>query len=308
MDAFFQSVCEFFQTDGAGIVTVFSAVWRYAAPLLAILIIWRAAAPLLNFRREPEIWAYLAMPDGQQFPVTHWENILGRGKGCDLVINHPDLARNHAVLTRYDDGSWSITDIGARGEVWVNGKQVEACALEYGDVISLSGVEMKLVPITAQEVEEQNYYRTRPSDQSLPGLTLFLLSLFQIFTAVQFWMNSDAEYARTIVMGFVLLCAVQWVFFVTLKILRRSGFEVETLAFFLSTLGLAVIASSSPKEITRQLVCIVGGIAIYLIIAWSLRDLNRAKKFRYVAAVGGFALLAATLVFGTEVYGARGWI
>lgn len=308
MDAFFQSVCEFFQTDGAGIVTVFSAVWRYAAPLLAILIIWRAAAPLLKFRREPEIWAYLAMPDGQQFPVTHWENILGRGKGCDLVINHPDLARNHAVLTRYDDGSWSITDIGARGEVWVNGKQVEACALEYGDVISLSGVEMKLVPITAQEVEEQNYYRTRPSDQSLPGLTLFLLSLFQIFTAVQFWMNSDAEYARTIVMGFVLLCAVQWVFFVTLKILRRSGFEVETLAFFLSTLGLAVIASSSPKEITRQLVCIVGGIAIYLIIAWSLRDLNRAKKFRYVAAVGGFALLAVTLVFGTEVYGARGWI
>ena len=153
-------------------MTVFSAVWRYAAPLLAILIIWRAAAPLLNFRREPEIWAYLAMPDGQQFPVTHWENILGRGKGCDLVINHPDLARNHAILTRYDDGSWSITDIGARGGVWVNGKQVEACALEYGDVISLSGVEMKLVPITAQEVEEQNYYRTRPSDQSLPGLTL----------------------------------------------------------------------------------------------------------------------------------------
>ena len=129
MDAFFQSVCEFFQTDGAGIVTVFSAVWRYAAPLLAILIIWRAAAPLLNFRREPEIWAYLAMPDGQQFPVTHWENILGRGKGCDLVINHPDLARNHAVLTRYDDGSWSITDIGARGWIYIGSLSVQPAEL-----------------------------------------------------------------------------------------------------------------------------------------------------------------------------------
>lgn len=47
---------------------------------------------------------------------------------------------------------------------------------------------------------------------------------------------------------------------------------------------------------------------IYLIIGWSLRDLSRAKKFRYLAAVGGMLLLLVNLVFGQENNGARNWI
>ena len=276
--------------------------------MLGVLILWRCAKPLLRFRRDPETWAWLVMPDGQQLPVTHWENIIGRGRGCDIVVNLSTVSRNHAVLTRYDDGSWSLTDIGSRGAVSVNGKTVDICALQYGDVISLGGVEMVLAPTTAEEVEEQKYYRTRPAAIASPGLTLVILTVFQLLTALQFWMNGKEEAISTVVLGFLAVIGLEWLLFMAVKIMRRSSFEVETLAFFLSTIGLSVIASSAPTEVTKQLICIAGGIFIYLLIGWSMRDLNRAKRFRYLAAVAGLLLLAVNLVLGKEINGAKNWI
>lgn len=304
----FENINAYFQTEGAQLAELFCTIWRFVAPVLAILILWRCARPLLRFRREPETWAWLVLPDGHQLPVTHWENIIGRSRGCDIIVDLSTVSKNHAVLTRYDDGSWSLTDIGSRGAVRVNGRKVSVCALEYGDVISLGGVEMKLVPTTAEEVEEQNDVRTTPAEMASPGLTLFLLTVFQLFTALQFWMTSDADDAAASVMGFLALMGIQWFLFCMLKIMRRSSFEVETLAFFLSTIGLAVIASDRAANINKQLICIAGGVLIYLLIGWSLRDLNRAKRFRYMAAVAGMLLLAVNLVFGQEINGARNWI
>ena len=81
MESFFSLVYEYFQTDGTRLAEIFCTLWRYAAPLLALLILWRCAKPLLKFQREPETWAWLVMPDGNQLPITHWENIIGRVRG-----------------------------------------------------------------------------------------------------------------------------------------------------------------------------------------------------------------------------------
>lgn len=306
--AFFDSMSDFFQNGGASFASVFCTVWRYLAPILGLMILWRCARPLLRFRREPETWAWLVMPDGQQLPVTHWESIIGRAKGSDIIVDFPTVSRSHAVLTRYDDGSWSVTDIGSRGAVMRNGEAVTVSPVEYGDVISLGGVEMVLAPTTPEEVAAQNAARTRPSQMALPGLTLLILTLFQLLTTLQFWMTADAQDMGTIALGFIALIAMQWLLFLFTKLVRRSAFEVETIAFFLSTLGISVIASSAPSEITKQLICVFGGIVIYLIVSWSLRDLSRAKKFRYIAAAGGMLLLLANLVLGEEFNGARNWI
>lgn len=303
-----ESMNSFFQTDGEKLGEIIKTIWCYAAPLLAFFVLWRCAKPLLRFRKEPETWAWLVMPDGQQLPVTHWENIIGRGKGCDIVVNLSTISRNHAVLTRYDDGSWSLTDIGSRGAVSVNGEKISACALRYGDVISLGGVEMKLVPTTPEEVEEQKYYRTKPAAIASPSLTLTLLSIFQVMTALAFLMDSKQETVSTVVLSLLAVIALQWLLYIALKIMHRSSFEVETLAFFLSTLGMSVIASSSPTEIKKQLICVVGGILIYLVIGWSLRDLTRAKRFRYLAAAAGLLLLGVNLIFGDDINGAKNWI
>ena len=308
MESFFSLVYEYFQTDGTRLAEIFCTLWRYAAPLLALLILWRCAKPLLKFQREPETWAWLVMPDGNQLPITHWENIIGRARGCDIVVDFPTVSRNHAVLTRYDDGSWSITDIGSRGAVMVNGEQTALAAVEYGDRINLGGVEMVLTPVTQEEIEDQLATRTRPQNMGSPGLTLFFLTLFQLFTAFQFVTHLDAGQMSSAMLGFSALIAVEWFLFLALKLVHRSGYEVETLAFFLCTIGFSVIASDDAQKMGKQLIALLGGIVIYLVIGWSMRNLSRAKRFRYLAAVGGLLLLAVNLVFGREIYGAKNWI
>ena len=79
---------------------VFLAVMRYAAPGMAVLLLLRCGGSLLFFRKQEIIWGYLSTKAGQQFPVCHWENLIGRSKRCDIRLELPTVSRNHAVLTR----------------------------------------------------------------------------------------------------------------------------------------------------------------------------------------------------------------
>ena len=286
----------------------FNAVMRFVFPILAFIIVFRCAKSLLSFRREPEIWAWLCLPDGTRLPVTHWENIIGRSKRSDLVIDVPTVSRSHAVLTRYDDGSWSISDVGSRGGVFVNGERTNMAAITINDTVSLGGIEMYLEPITHRQEVIQASSRTKAGRLVTPGATLFLLTLFQALTLLQLLMNVESEYLRSVAIAFAGIVALEWLLFFITKLLRRSGFEQETLAFFLSTVGLSVVASSAPGSTIKQFAAMVLGIILYVAIIWSLRDLERAKKIRYIAAAAGLGLLAINLVFGQAIFGAKNWI
>ena len=286
----------------------FNAVMRFVFPILAFIIVFRCAKSLLSFHREPEIWAWLCLPDGTRLPVTHWENIIGRSKRSDLVIDVATISRSHAVLTRYDDGSWSISDVGSRGGVFVNGERTNMSAITINDTISLGGIEMYLEPITHRQEVIQASSRTKAGRLVTPGATLFLLTLFQALTLLQLLMNVDSEYIRSVAIAFAGIAALEWLLFFVTKLLRRSGFEPETLAFFLSTIGLSVVASSAPGSTIKQFAAMVLGILLYVAIIWSLRDLERAKKIRYIAAAAGLGLLAVNLVFGQAIFGAKNWI
>ena len=114
-----------FTGAGSAYVNVYIAILRWLAPALSLLLVLRCVKPLMTFRREPEIWAWLCPEGGKKLPVTHWENIIGRHKRSDIVIDFPTVSRSHAVLTRYDDGSWTITDADSKDGVFVNGKRVK---------------------------------------------------------------------------------------------------------------------------------------------------------------------------------------
>ena len=75
---------------------VYIGFLRYFAPIAAGLLLLRCAIPLMTFRREPEIWGWLTMSGGKQVPITHWENVIGRSKSCDIVVDIPTASRNHA--------------------------------------------------------------------------------------------------------------------------------------------------------------------------------------------------------------------
>ena len=281
---------------------------RVAAPLLAAFLLIRCVMPLLTFRREPEIWAWLNMADGTQVPITHWETLIGRSKSCDVVIGSITVSRNHAVLTRYDDGSWTISDAGSKGGTFVNDRQVQIYALKNRDRINLGGVEMQLQPITQHQEIRQAQLRTKAASGWDSVTNLMLLSILQCLIFLGFLLKGNQEDLLSITQGFGGIIVCQWLLYLFYCIIRRKSFEVETIAFFLCTLGMAAISTVKPAETIKQLSAMILGVGTFLVLGWSLRDLERAKRVRYLATVAGVVFLVITLIFGTEYYGAKNWL
>ena len=284
------------------------AVFRIVAPLLAVLLLWRCCKPLLTFRREPEIWAFLCFKDGKKQAVTHWESIIGRHKKSDLVVDFPTVSRNHAVLTRYDDGSWTITDTDSKDGVLVNGKKIHICPITEADTISIGGVEMKLQPVSEEQEQKLTQMRTKASTGIDSIANLLLLSVFQALTCLGFLLGGEDVWTKAVFTGFGGMMAVEWILLLMYFTIRRPAFEVETVAFFLCTLGMSAICTVHPDEVVKQLIALMMGMMLFLTVGGIMRNLELAKKMRYVAAIIGLLLLGATLAFGTEYYGAKNWL
>ena len=292
----------------SGHIKTYLAILRFLIPVLTGLLLYLCGKPLLTFRREPEIWAWLILPDGKKLPITHWENVIGRSKRCDIVVDFPTVSRNHAVLTRYDDGSWTVTDADSKDGIMVNGESVYICALEPSDVITIGGLDMRLEPISRNQEIRLSQLRTKASTPGASLLAVFLLSMMQGLICLAFLLGGDVAVGRSILWGFGGIFLCQWALLLFYLCIRRTSFEVETIAFLLCTMGMAVIATVTPTETIKQLVAMIMGVGLFLFTGWSLRDLERGKAVRYAATAAGIGFLVITLIFGEEYYGAKNWI
>ncbi len=287
----------------------FTAVVRFVFPVLALGILAGAIRSLLRVPHLPEIWAYLTLPNGAEEPLTHWENILGRSASSDVVLNYPVVSRQHAALIRGEDGGWTVHDLDSKGGVQVNGRPVEGSApVSFGDVLDLGGVETVLLPVSQEEQEERRRRRKKVERPVSPWGPLILLTVFQFLTVLQLTAAAGEEATAALPMAFFTLSALMWLYFLVLRALRRVGFEMELIAFFLCTLSLSVTASSAPHALFKQLIAMVLGLVLFLVLGVFLRDLERVKKIRWLMAVGAICLLGLSLVAGQVKYGAANWI
>ncbi len=303
-----KQMIELFSSASGFYSQVFDGMLRYLAPCLILILVIRCMKPLLTFRKDPEIWAWLVLADGQKLPVTHWENVIGRGRHCDLRIDFPTVSRNHGVLTRYDDGSWTITDTNSKEGIFVNGDQIDICALDVEDIMDIGGVEMQLIPISREQEHRLSQVRTRAPGFLSSAANLLMLTVFQFLCMLNFLLGGDAAQGMNVIIGFGGLMALEWLLLIFYGIIHSRAFEVETIAFLLCTMGMCAIATVDPSEAKKQVIAAALGIVIFFVIGWTLRDLERAKKVRYLAAIGGVGFLVITLLFGQEYYGAKNWL
>ena len=133
----------------------YTAFVRFLFPVLAVMILWRAVRSLLRIPHTPETWGQLSLPNGTPLLLTHWENIIGRGKSADIYLNYPSISRQHAALCRGESGEWTVYDLDSKGGTQVNGEPVNGSApVKLGDTITLGGVPLIFLPQTVAEREE----------------------------------------------------------------------------------------------------------------------------------------------------------
>jgi len=290
------------------LVDGYYAFVRWAAPLLTAFLLLRCSWPLLTFRRQPEIWGWLIAESGDRIPITQWENIIGRSRSCDIRIQDESVSRNHAVLTRYDDGSWTIADASSHNGTFVNDEPVEICPVEPEDEIRIGKFSLYLRPISREQEAKQAKLREKAANGWDSVANLLMLTIVQCMACLGFLLGGQGEYILNFLRGFGGIIALQWLLMIFYAVIRRSSFEVETLAFFLCTMGMSAICTVKPGEAEKQLIAMALGVSIFLGLGWSLRNLERAKAIRYLAVVAGVGFLVITLLFGTEYYGAKNWL
>lgn len=308
----FQSVFDRFAAflgSGGPLLEAYCALVRYILPLLAAAIIMRCLRSMGTGEVHGECWGYLSLPNGARVPLRHWENTIGRSKSADVSLDYPTLSRSHAAVIRDDTGAWFVYDLRSKGGVLVNGSKVEEYRrIKHGDVLSLGGVELVFITASPDE-EKKNAEELVFHPPVMPQtLTLYLLTLFQLLLGFRLCVAAGENLKPGVPVSFLLLAVLTWLSYLVTRLIRRRAFEVETLALLLSTLGLAVTASSVPAMALRQIGLLAAGLFLYFFLGFFLRDLGRAVRVRRVVAAAGLLLLIVNVLAGTRLFGARNWL
>lgn len=141
------------------------------------------------------------------------------------------------------------------------------------------------------------------------AIMLAVITLFQLICALTLINKGESENRLNIIITFGGYILVEYIYFLFARfILGRRGFEVELIAFLLTSIGLSVTASVYPSLAIKQLIAALIGIAGFIILQIILRDINICARLRYPAAFLAFGLLIFTLVFARVTNGAKNWI
>lgn len=141
------------------------------------------------------------------------------------------------------------------------------------------------------------------------ALMLFVITLFQLTCLFTLVNKAESGYKISIIITFAVYIFVEYLYFIGARILlKRKGFEVELIAFLLTSAGLSITLSVSPDKALTQLAAVLIGIAGFVFLQWMLRDLNRVFALRIPAAILSLGLLAFTIVFASVTNGAKNWI
>jgi adenylate cyclase len=64
-------------------------------------------------------------PTGRRFALANGQTwAIGRGDGCQVVLDSRSVSRLHALIQRKDAGDFQLVDLGSRNGSFINGKRV----------------------------------------------------------------------------------------------------------------------------------------------------------------------------------------
>lgn len=288
---------------------------RILMPVYAIIIVYQCYAAMRRRRRpeKPLVTLYNTVT-GLKLPVIFWENSIGRSRASDIVVDDPAVSRNHCVLLRRASG-WYICDTGSKGGTYVNGEEaVGRTRVLIDDVISVGNSQFQF--LRGEDYDENLRYswffkkaNNKPAMKSWK--LMLLITLFHFFMCVEavFWQDGTNKYSPLVLFG--CLAVAEWTFFfVSSMVLKRVSFELESLALFLTGVGVMLLVRQVERSAYVQLIAAVVGMVLFCVIIKFIEDPDRTSstKLRYGLMIAAVGLLGVSIVFGKITYGAANWI
>ncbi len=75
---------------------------------------------------------------GKGFVLNKFLSIIGRHRGCDIIIRDPRISKRHCAISIGEDGKFFIEDLGSTNRTVVNRKVVKKKRqMFYGDRVVL---------------------------------------------------------------------------------------------------------------------------------------------------------------------------
>lgn len=137
---------------------------------------------------------------------------------------------------------------------------------------------------------------------------LLLVTVFQLLSFVQVLTKAEEGTAQ-IAMIFLSFLLIEWFYVVIMRVtIRQKSFELELIAFFLSSIGLSLIATVSADFAMKQVIYILAGVLIFIVMRWLIANADRVTLLRMPAAVFAAGVLVLNLVLAQEYNGAKNWV
>lgn len=306
MDAFLESLNIPIATDLAIVVL------RILIPALAIIIIYQIYSSLRRQRREEKALVMLVNNDNDDcLPVVSWENSIGRGNSNDIIINDDmTVSREHCVLLRRENG-WFINDNDSKYGTYLNGEKVtERTPIYVNDKIKIGRTNLTLQRAEDfVDISNSWFFKKKGNRPGIsPFSLMFLITIFMLFLAVSACVSNDVSNLMPL-MFFGIFMGVSWAFyFVSTKILHREYFEIESLAIFLTGIGVMLSVRQEISQTFTQVLASVAGMVFFCIIIRFIKNPDRVEKMRVPIMVLSLAFLVTSIVLGKVTYGAANWI
>ena len=282
---------------------------RILLPALSALILSGAFISLFTLPKQKELFAKFSLKDRNHiFPLNHLECLIGRSRSADIPLPSLTVSRIHAVISGDGEGNWQIYDMDSKQGTFVNNREVTDCApIHYGDELRLGSVVLTFCEVDREEAAVV-LHRRRGVRPFPPWTSLLLLTILQGALCIQLTIEKNAEAARTIIPVFFAYTLLMWAYFIILRIFRVSGFELEIIAFYLTTLSLSVTTSCNWMLLRKQLLSVALGIFLMLMLGRLLRTPRAVRRSRWPRAAFAVGLLLLTILLGQFKNGATNWI
>ncbi len=286
---------------------------RVLVPLLALYVVWRCYTSFKSGqrRREPVVML-LDEHSGARFPVLYWENSVGRSKSCDICLPDTAVSRDHGVFMRREEG-WFVSDTGSKGGILVNGRKINGPKLvRIGDSMTFGNVTLTLYNTSQSPEKKRRAFQALLKNAASPLQLMITATLVHLLMALQaaiVWQGRTPSFQPEMLLPEAGVLLIGWGLYIySMKGLHRVSFEIETVGYLLSGIGINLLAAFDLGTARTQLIAMILGVGIFCFLIWFMNDLDRVAKYRLAIGIGALCLFVVNLLLGSAQYGSKNWI